>query len=46
MRKQAVKAERQSRRLDKKATKEMFSKAVKQQAQSLTQKEQSKVRKL
>ncbi|TBU50052.1 Low temperature viability protein-domain-containing protein [Dichomitus squalens] len=45
-RKHAVKAERQARRLDKKATKEKFSKEVKQQAQSLAQKEQSKMRKL
>ncbi|KAH9943989.1 LTV-domain-containing protein [Epithele typhae] len=45
-RKQTVKAERQARRTDKKATKERFSKEVKQQAQSLTQKEQAKLRKL
>ncbi|KAM5531348.1 hypothetical protein V8D89_014993 [Ganoderma adspersum] len=45
-RKQAVKAERQARRSDKKATKEIFSKEVKQQARSLAQKEQSTMRKL
>lgn len=45
-RKQAVKAERHARRSDKKATKERFSKEVKQQARSLAQKEQSTMRKL
>ncbi|KAI0718882.1 Low temperature viability protein-domain-containing protein [Cerioporus squamosus] len=45
-RKQAVKAERQARRSDKKATKEQFSKATRQQAQSLTQREKTKMRKL
>ncbi|KAI1794003.1 LTV-domain-containing protein [Ganoderma leucocontextum] len=45
-RKQAVKVERQARRSDKKATKERFSKEVKQQARSLAQKEQSTMRKL
>ena len=45
-RKQALKAERQARRSDKKATKEIFSKEVKQQARSLAQKEQSTMRKL
>ncbi|KAI0715091.1 Low temperature viability protein-domain-containing protein [Earliella scabrosa] len=45
-RKQAVKAERQARRSDKKATKERFSKEVRQQAQTLAQREQTKMRKL
>ncbi|PIL31520.1 hypothetical protein GSI_06222 [Ganoderma sinense ZZ0214-1] len=45
-RKQAVKAERQARRSDKKVTKERFSKEVKQQVRSLAQKEQSTMRKL
>ncbi|TFK94954.1 LTV-domain-containing protein [Polyporus arcularius HHB13444] len=45
-RKQAVKAERQARRSEKKTTKEQFSKATRQQAQSLTQREKSKLRKL
>ena len=44
-RKQAVKAERQARRLDKKATKEQFSKATRQQAQSLAQREKTKMKK-
>ena len=45
-RKQAVKSERQARRIDKKVTKERFSKEVGQQARSLAQKEQAKMRRL
>ncbi|KAI0756547.1 Low temperature viability protein-domain-containing protein [Daedaleopsis nitida] len=45
-RKQAVKAERQARRSDKKVTKERFSKEVRQQSQSIVQREQAKMRKL
>ncbi|RPD82109.1 LTV-domain-containing protein [Lentinus tigrinus ALCF2SS1-7] len=45
-RKQAVKAERQARRSDKKATKEQFSKATRQQSQSLAQREKTKMKKL
>ncbi|KAH9858259.1 LTV-domain-containing protein [Lenzites betulinus] len=45
-RKQAVKAERHARRSEKKMTKESFSKEVKRQVQSLTDKEKTKVRKL
>ncbi|OBZ68534.1 Protein LTV1 [Grifola frondosa] len=45
-RKQAVKAERQARRVDKKTTKEQFSKEVKQQARTLANKEKTKLRKL
>lgn len=45
-RKRAVKAERQARRSDKKATRERFSKEVKQQAQTLAQKQQATMRKL
>ena len=45
-RKQAIKADRQARRTDKKATKERFSKEARQQSHSLDQKEQAKLRKL
>lgn len=45
-RKQAVKAERQTRRLDKKTTKERFSKEARKQTQSLANKERTRMRKL
>ncbi len=45
VRKQAVKAERQTRRVEKKATKEQFSAAIKQQTQVMASKD-VKTRKL
>ncbi|KDQ63030.1 hypothetical protein JAAARDRAFT_29021 [Jaapia argillacea MUCL 33604] len=45
-RKQAVKAERQTRRLDKKATREQYSAEIKHQARGLAQKDTAKIRKL
>lgn len=45
-RKQAVKAERQTRRVDKKATKEQFTSEIKQQNRRLSDKDKAKVRKL
>ncbi|KAI0830773.1 LTV-domain-containing protein [Trametes gibbosa] len=46
VRKQAVKAERQARRSEKKVTRESYSKEVKRQVQSLVDKDKTKVRKL
>jgi len=45
-RKQAVKADRQARRSDKRLTKEQFSKELKQQMKGITNKEKTKMRKL
>jgi protein LTV1 len=45
-RKQAVKADRQARRLDKRFTKEQFSKELKNQMKGITNKEKTKMRKL
>lgn len=47
LRKQAVKAERQERRVEKKATKEQFTKAIKQEVRVVAAKDAtSKTRKL
>ena len=45
-RKQAVKVERQARRVDKKATKEQFSTETKHQLKGIANKEKTKMRKL
>jgi protein LTV1 len=46
VRKQAIKAERQARRVDKKATKEQFTTEIKYQLKGITSKEKTKMRKL
>jgi len=46
LRKQTVKADRRARRADKKSTKEQFSAEIKRQSTNLTQKTNTKLRKL
>ena len=46
VRKQAVRAERQARRVDKKAKKEQFSTEMKHQLKGIANKEKTKMRKL